>query len=112
LSIFLFGSHGCVRVSPDAGTALLHMVSPDEAVEIIYQPVTLAVLGDGRIFLESDSDPYGMGRPHIDDVRRTARAAGVDAEIDWERASHVLAMVEGVARRIDKGQPSMANSGS
>jgi L,D-transpeptidase ErfK/SrfK len=112
LSIFLFGSHGCVRLNPKAGTKLLHMVSPDEAVEIIYQPVALAVLSDGRIFLESDSDPYGMGRSHIDDVRQSARAARVDAKIDWERASHVLEMVEGVARRIDKGQPPMANSGS
>jgi L,D-transpeptidase ErfK/SrfK len=102
LSIFLFGSHGCVRLNPESGTKLLHMVSPNEAVQIIYQPVAFAVLPDGRIFLESDSDPYGMGRPHIDDLRRAARSAGVESEIDWERASHVLAMVEGVARRIDK----------
>jgi L,D-transpeptidase ErfK/SrfK len=112
LSIFLFGSHGCVRLNPDSGTKLLHMVSPDEAVEIIYQPVALAVLSDGRIFLESDSDPYGMGRPHIDDVRQAARAAGVDARIDWQRASRVLSMVEGVARRIDQGSQPMANSAS
>jgi L,D-transpeptidase ErfK/SrfK len=105
LSIFLFGSHGCVRLNPEAGTKLLHIVSADEPVEIIYQPVALAVLSDGRIFLESDSDPYSMGRPHIDDVRRAARAAGVDGRIDWQRASRVLEMVEGVARRIDRGRP-------
>lgn len=109
LSIFLFGSHGCVRLNPAAGTALLRMVSAQEGVDIIYQPVALAVLSDGRIFLESDSDPYGMGRPHIDDVRQAARAAGVDAKIDWERASHVLAMVEGVARRIDRARPQTAS---
>jgi L,D-transpeptidase ErfK/SrfK len=113
LSIFLFGSHGCVRLNPDAGTKFLHMVSPNEQVEIIYQPVALAVLGDGRIFLESDSDPYGMGRAHIDDVRRSAAAAGIAGRIDWERASRVLEMVEGVARRIDRGrseEPNGANS--
>jgi L,D-transpeptidase ErfK/SrfK len=102
LSIFLFGSHGCIRLNPEAGTRLLHMVSPGEPVEIIYQPVALAVLSDGRIFLESDSDPYSMGRPHIDDVRGAARSAGVEGSIDWQRASRVMAMVEGVARRIDK----------
>ena len=111
-SIFLFGSHGCVRLEPEAGTKLLHMVKPQEAVEIIYQPVSLAVLGDGRIFLESDSDPYAMGRPHIDDLRMAARAAGVEARIDWDRASHVLAMVEGVARRIDKAPQPMAERGN
>lgn len=112
LSIFLFGSHGCVRLNPEAGTKLLHMVRSDEPVEIIYQPVALAVLSDGRIFLESDSDPYGMGRPHIDDVRRAAREAGVEGQIDWERASRVMAMVEGVARRIDKGHEPAAERGS
>jgi L,D-transpeptidase ErfK/SrfK len=104
LSIFLFGSHGCIRLNPDDGTKLLHMVTPDEAVEIIYQPVALAVLKDGSIFLESDSDPYAMGRPHIEDVRETARRAGIANAIDWECASRVLAMVEGIARRIDKGR--------
>ncbi|HKD69198.1 MAG TPA: L,D-transpeptidase family protein [Candidatus Binataceae bacterium] len=112
LSIFLFGSHGCVRLNPADGTKLLHMVSPNEPVEIIYQPVALAVLSDGRIFLESDSDPYGSGRPHFDDVRRAARAAGVEDKIDWERASHALAMVEGVARRIDKGAGPAASRSS
>jgi hypothetical protein len=53
-----------------------------------------------------------MGRPHIDDVRQAARAAGVDARIDWQRASRVLSMVEGVARRIDQGSQPMANSAS
>ncbi len=109
LSIFLFGSHGCIRLNPEDGTRLLHIVSPNEAVEIIYQPVSLAILADGRIFLESDSDPYAMGRPHIDDVRQAARTAGVENRIDWERASRVLAMVEGVARRIDKARPQTAD---
>jgi hypothetical protein len=94
-----------VRLNPEAGTKLLHMVSANEPVEIVYQPVALAVLSDGRIFLESDSDPYSMGRPHIEDVRQAARTAGIEGRIDWERASRVLEMVEGVARRIDVGRP-------
>jgi len=108
LSIYLFGSHGCIRLSPDSAAKLFKMVSNSEAVEIIYQPVALAVLNDGRIFLESDADPYGMGIPHLDDVRAAARGAGVENSIDWDRASRVLVMVEGVARRIDKGwQPAV-----
>ncbi len=79
-------------------------------MEIIYQPVALAVLSDGRIFLESDSDPYAMGIPHLQDVRQAARAAGVENSIDWERASRVLIMVEGVARRIDKSRPPDAEA--
>jgi L,D-transpeptidase ErfK/SrfK len=112
LSIFLFGSHGCIRLNSDDATKLLHMVSPDEPVEIIYQPVALAALKDGRIFLESDSDPYAMGRPHLDDVRETASRAGIAGAIDWQRASRVLATVEGIARRIDKGGAPDGMNGS
>jgi L,D-transpeptidase ErfK/SrfK len=109
LSIYLFGSHGCIRLSPDAAGKLFKMVSNSEAVEIIYEPVALAVLSDGRIFLESDSDPYGKGIAHIDDVRTAAHAAGVENSIDWERASRVLVTVEGVARRVDKGRDPAAD---
>ena len=86
------------------------MAANSEPVEIIYQPVALAVLSDGRIFLESDSNPYAMGIAHLQDVRQAARAAGVENSIDWERASRVLIMVEGVARRIDKSRPPDAEA--
>ncbi len=88
---------------------LFKMVSNSEAVEIIYQPVALAVLSDGRVFLESDPDPYGIGIPHLEDVRTAARAAGIENSIDWDRASRVLVMVEGVARRIDQSRQSVAD---
>jgi L,D-transpeptidase ErfK/SrfK len=101
LSIFLFGSHGCIRLGPDAAATLFRSISDSEPVEIVYQPVALAVLDDGRIFLESDSDPYDRGRAHIEDVRAAARGAGLEGSINWPQASRVLAMVEGVARRID-----------
>ena len=102
-SIFYFGSHGCIRLAPEAINELFHMVKHSEPVEIIYEPVSLAVLPDGRIFLESDSDPYEKGHPDIESVRAAARAAGVEGSIDWARASRVLVTVEGIARRIDTG---------
>ena len=108
-SIYLFASHGCIRLAPDSAGKLFHMAATSEAVEIIYQPVALAVLSDGRIFLESDSNPYAMGVAHLQDVRQAARAAGVEDSIDWQRASRVLIMVEGVARRIDKARPPDAD---
>jgi L,D-transpeptidase ErfK/SrfK len=111
LSIFLFGSHGCIRLGPEGAAKLFHMVGSSEPVEIVYQPVMLAVTDRGRIFLESDSDPYAMGRPHVEAVRAAARRAGIEDAIDWERASRVLIMVEGVARRIDK-QATVAASGA
>jgi len=104
VSIFHFGSHGCIRLAPDSVDRLFRMVGRSERVEIVYQPVALAALADGRIFVESDSDPYEQGRPDIRSLHAAARAAGLEGSIDWARASRALVTVEGIARRIDRGQ--------
>ena len=100
-SIYHFGSHGCIRLAPESAAALFNSVGHSEPVHIIYEPVSLAVLEDGKIFLESDSDPYERGRADIESVHEAARKAGVEDAIDWSRASHALVTVEGIARRID-----------
>ena len=78
-------------------------MKPGERVEIVYQPVGLAVLADGRIFVESDADPYEQGRPDLRSLQAAAGAAGIEGSINWSRASLALVMVEGIARRIDLG---------
>ena len=110
-SIFYFGSHGCVRLAPEAVSKLFHLVKHDEQVEIVYQPVTLAVLADGRIFMESDADPYEQGRPDLHALQAAARAAGIEGSINWSRASRALVMVDGIARRIDLGGEADSASG-
>jgi L,D-transpeptidase ErfK/SrfK len=110
-SIFYFGSHGCVRLAPEAVSKLFHLVKHDEQVEIVYQPVTLAVLADGRIFMESDADPYEQGRPDLHALQAAARAAGIEGSINWSRASRALVMVDGIARRIDLGGEADPASG-
>lgn len=110
-SIFYFGSHGCVRLAPDAVDKLFHLVKHAELVEIVYQPVALAVLADGRIFVESDADPYEQGRPDLQALQAAARAAGIERSINWSRASRALVMVDGIARRIDLGGGADSASG-
>jgi len=104
VSIFHFGSHGCIRLAPDSVDRLFRMVTRSEQVEIVYQPVAMAALADGRIFVESDSDPYEQGRPDIRSLHEAARSAGLEGSIDWARASRALVTVEGIARRVDRGQ--------
>ena len=112
-AIYYFGSHGCIRLTPDAVGKLFHMVGRHEPVDIVYEPVALAVLPDGRIFLESDPDPYEEGHASIESLHAAAHAAGVEDQIDWPRASRALVMVEGVAREIDRGQQAQSsNNGS
>jgi len=109
-AIYLFGSHGCIRLTPDAVGKLFHMVGHHEPVDIVYEPVALAVLPDGRIFVESDPDPYEEGHANIESLHAAARAAGVENQIDWQRASRALVMVEGIARRVDRGQDTESAS--
>ena len=100
-SIFRFGSHGCIRLAPQSAQALFDSIEPLEPVEIIYAPVSVAALDNGEIYLESDSDPYELGHPDIEQVREAARNAGLENRIDWPAASQALVTVEGIARRID-----------
>ena len=104
-SIFHYGSHGCIRLAPESAQALFDSIRPSEPVEIVYVPVSLAVLDSGEIYLESDSDPYDLGHPNIEQVREAARANGIDNRIDWGAATKALIMVEGIARRIDVKRP-------
>jgi L,D-transpeptidase ErfK/SrfK len=111
-SIFYFGSHGCVRLAPEAVGKLFHSVKRGESVDIVYQPVSLAVLADGRIFVESDADPYEQGRPDLHSLQAAAHAAGIEGSINWSRASRALVMVDGIARRIDLGGEADSASGA
>jgi len=111
-SIFYFGSHGCIRLAPEAVDKLFHLVKHAEQVEMVYQPVALAVLADGRIFVESDADPYEQGRPDLHSLQVAAHAAGIEGSINWSRASRALVMVDGIARRIDLGGEADSASGA
>jgi len=43
---------------PEDAGALFRQVKVNEPGEIIYEPMLLAKLQDGRIFLEAHRDPY------------------------------------------------------
>jgi L,D-transpeptidase ErfK/SrfK len=58
LSIYDFQSRGCIQMHPEDAGALFRQVKVGQPGEIIYEPVLLAQLPDGRIFLEAHRDPY------------------------------------------------------
>jgi L,D-transpeptidase ErfK/SrfK len=101
LSIYDFQSRGCIRMHPEDAGALFRQVKVGQRGEIIYEPVLLAQLQDGKILLEAHRDPY---RKKSDDplqlVRKLAAANHVDQVIDWRRAAQVTSRNEGVAREI------------
>jgi len=102
LSIYDFQSRGCIRMHPEDAGALFRQVKVGQPGEIIYEPVLLAQLPDGRIFLEAHRDPYKRkDADSLQFVRDLAAANNLDRSIDWKKAADVTSRNEGVAREID-----------
>jgi len=71
-STYRFRTHGCIRLHPDDAAKLFPMVTVGTPVRIIYEPVLLAHLDDGRIFLEANPDIYGRAPQALDDLQTLA----------------------------------------
>jgi L,D-transpeptidase ErfK/SrfK len=100
ITVYSYRTHGCVRLHPDDIEALFDAVDLNDRGEIVYLPVMLARLDDGRIFLESERDIYRKGSGGIAAVRALAQANSVDRQIDWCRAGEVINDEEGIARDV------------
>jgi L,D-transpeptidase ErfK/SrfK len=100
VSVYSYRTHGCVRLHPDDIEALFNDVDLNDRGEIVYLPLMLAKLDDGRVFLESEKDIYRKGTGGIDAVKALARADGIDSLIDWVRAGETINDQEGIARDV------------
>lgn len=99
-SVYHFRSHGCVRARDEDAARLYEKVAVGEPVRIVYQPVLLAHLPDGSIWLEADPDAYGRGGMTIGELETLAQRHGLHDAVDWDRAARVLEAREGLARRV------------
>jgi L,D-transpeptidase ErfK/SrfK len=100
ISVYSYRTHGCVRLHPDDIEALFKAVELNDRGVIVYYPLMLARLDDGRIFLESERDIYRKGTGGIEAIRALAQTAGIDNLIDWNRAGEVVTDQEGIARDV------------
>lgn len=100
-SVYRFRSHGCIRLHPDDAESLYSQVGIGTGGKIVYAPLLLARLGDGRIFLEVNRDIYHKGGDTLRDLKQLAEENGLTNQIDWQRAGQVVELQEGLARRID-----------
>ena len=100
-SIFQLQTHGCVRLHPDDAEDLFDRIDVGTAGRLIYEPILLARLPDGRIFLEVHRDHYHKLQDRPANIVR-ALAAGDDlmAAIDWEKAVRATRLAEGLARDV------------
>ncbi|MCL5668570.1 MAG: L,D-transpeptidase [Gammaproteobacteria bacterium] len=99
-SVYRFQSHGCIRLHPDDISALFANISVNLAGKIIYRPVLLAQLPDGRIFLEAHPDVYKQGGNPLQRVQELAAEADITELIDWEKVAQVIKQKEGLAREV------------
>ncbi|HSU91917.1 MAG TPA: L,D-transpeptidase, partial [Sporolactobacillaceae bacterium] len=100
ITVYSYRTHGCVRLHPDDIEALFDAVELNDRGEIVYLPLMLARLDDGRIFLESQKDIYGKGTGGIAAVKALAEATGIGSLIDWPRAGDVVKDEDGIARDV------------
>lgn len=99
-SVYKFRSHGCIRLHPDDIAALFPRIAAREPGEIIYRPVLLAQLADGRIMLEVHRDVYKRGGNPLKRVQYLAAQAKITDLVDWERVLQVIQHKEGLARPV------------
>lgn len=101
-SIYKFQSHGCIRLHPDDIAELFDQVRVGTQGRLIYQPVLLAVIEDGRILLEVHRDIYKKGIDPAQTVRDLAEANGLSQAIDWPKVDAVIAAQDGLAREVGR----------
>jgi L,D-transpeptidase ErfK/SrfK len=101
-SVYHFQSHGCIRLHPDDIAELFERVKVGTPGRLIYQPVLLAVVEDGRILLEVHRDIYKKGIDPAQTVRDLAEANGLSQGIDWPAVDAVIAAQDGLAREVGR----------
>jgi L,D-transpeptidase ErfK/SrfK len=99
-SIYHFRSHGCIRMNPADAAQLFGMVAIGTPVRIIYEPVLLGFLDDGRIFVEANPDAYRRAPNMLEDLRNVADSRRISEAIDWRRVEEVLQTKDGLAHEV------------
>lgn len=101
-SVYRFRSHGCIRLHPDDVAELFDRVTLGTTGRIIYQPVLMAVVEDGRILLEVHGDIYEKRIDLAQTVRRLAEVHDLNPAIDWPKVEAVIAAQDGLAREVGR----------
>ena len=110
-SIYRMRTHGCIRLHPEDAAALYARVSLKMPVKIIYAPVLLSKLEDGRILVEMNPDVYNRGGDPLQTLRNAARAQGLEDSIDWTVVAGLVRAKEGLARDAGKATISTGEVG-
>jgi len=104
LSIHHFRTHGCIRLHPDDVAALFDAVSVATPGKIIYAPVLMAQLDDGRIFVEANPDIYNLESDPIGQLEALADSRNLRKMVDWRQVRETVERRDGLAREVTVGR--------
>jgi L,D-transpeptidase ErfK/SrfK len=100
-TVYQWRSHGCIRVLPEHMEAgFFELVQKGTPGEIIYQPVSLAVSAQGRIFLQVDRDIYKVVKSMADEAGREIEKRGLSGKVDWAKVKNVIRQKTGIAEDV------------
>lgn len=99
-TVYQFRSHGCIRVLSEDMEIFFQKVEINTPGELIYMPVKIARLENGRIFLEVHKDIYRKIQDLRDETKRLIEKAGLTGRVDWQKAEILLKEKSGIAEDI------------
>ncbi len=100
LSIYHFRTHGCIRLHPDDAADLFARTELGTRGEIIYSPILIAQLADGRIFVEANPYAYRLGSGTAQDLEALAEIRGIGHMINWPKVKEALERRDGLAHEV------------
>jgi L,D-transpeptidase ErfK/SrfK len=95
-------SHGCIRMLPGEIARLYPQIELGTPVDIIYQPLKIALTPQGRVYLEANPNIYRWKLHSWQWVKGMAAYYNIADRIDWHKVRAVLRTRKGIARDITK----------
>ena len=100
-TVYQWRSHGCIRILPENMEAgFFDLVDKGTPGEIIYQPVSVAVSEEGRVFLQVSRDIYRVVKSMEDDARTEIAKRGLSDKVDWTKVAYVITQKTGIAEDV------------
>jgi L,D-transpeptidase ErfK/SrfK len=101
-TVYQFRSHSCIRVLPATMETFFDEVSAGTTGEIIYEPVSVAVADNGRIFLQVDRDAYHRVMSMEEEVKARIEKRGFTDKVDWTRVESAIRKRSGIAEDVTR----------
>ena len=99
-SIYRFTTHGCIRARPDDIARLFPLVDVGTPVRVIYEPVLIAELQSGEVWLEVHRDPYRKAADRLGAARELLQAAGLSELASSPLVEAIVRAQRGRAERL------------